>query len=90
MTPLQELDDAIHRFLQRTGQADKAITGWVVGCSTSRLEPRDDDTLPLITGARYALGPQTSLTNATGIIEFLSVVMERETWRMVNNDEDDI
>jgi hypothetical protein len=90
-TPLERLDEAIHAYLDETGQAHKAINGWVVGISTSRVEASDTgDVLPLVSGAQYALGPQTSTTDAAGLAQFLSVVMERAHWHMLNaGDEDD-
>lgn len=85
-TPLERLDDAIHAFIAETGGEGKAITGWVLGCSTSRIEVSEDDSLPLVTGATYSFGPQTSTTDAGGIVQFLSVVIERAHWGMLADD----
>lgn len=79
-TPLEKLDDAIHEFLAETDDGGKAITGWVVGMSTSRIQVEDDEYLPRVTGQSYALGPQTSMTDAAGIVQFTGVVLEREFW----------
>jgi hypothetical protein len=88
-TPLERLDDAVHAFLEETGQGHKAVTGWVLGISTSRVEASDDgETIPLVTGAQYALGPQTSTTDAGGLVQFLGVVLERAHWRMLNEDDE--
>ncbi|ALJ22062.1 hypothetical protein [Microbacterium sp. No. 7] len=89
--PLQALDDAIHDYLRATSDVKDGtwITGWVLGISTSRIDSTDDTMRPRVTGAQYALGPQTSTTDATGLAAFLNVVMERATWAMLNNDEDD-
>lgn len=89
-TPLQKLDDAIHEFFESTGvTADgKWITGWVIAASTARTDITDD-ALPLVTGAQYAFGPQTSTTDAAGLSRFLDVVLERAVWSMLNDTDDD-
>lgn len=86
-TPLQKLDDAIHVFLEETGGLDqgKWVTGWVLGVSTARVEP-GEDLVPLVTGAQYAIGPQTSTTDAAGIVRFLDIVLERATWSMLSDE----
>lgn len=90
LTPLQKLDDAIHDFLKETGSLDngKWVTGWTLGISTARVDP-DGENVPLVTGAQYALGPQTSTTDAAGIVRFLDVVLERATWAMLNDGDGD-
>lgn len=88
-TPLEKLDDAIHEFFAATQTVEgKVITGWTLGCSTSRLNPdAADDEDTRATGATYALGPQTSVTDAAGIVRFLDVVIERATWSMLNDGD---
>ena len=90
-SPLQTLDDAIHTFFKDTGVLEDGawITGWVIGASTARVDAEPGENLPLVTGAQYALGPQTSTTNAADIIRFLDVVLERATWDMLNGDDDE-
>jgi hypothetical protein len=87
-TPLQRLDDAVHEFFRETGVTDdgKWITGWVIAASTARTDHSIDD-IPLVTGAQYALGPQTSTTDAAGLARFLDVVIERATWNMLSDDD---
>lgn len=86
-TPLSELDDAIHRFVEATGRAGVAVSGWALSFSTSRIEP-DDQFLPLVTGAGYALGPQTSTTDAAGLARFLSIVVEKHLLDSVEYDDE--
>ena len=75
-TPLQDLDEAIHRFIAETGGEGKAITGWVLGVATTRIEYSTDDVLPLQSGEAYAIGPQTPVVTAAGLARFLSVTIE--------------
>ncbi|TLF33244.1 hypothetical protein [Microbacterium sp. 5K110] len=89
-TPLERLDDAIHTYLTETVEMPTthpliALCAW-----PSRVETAEtDDVLPLVTGAQYALGPQTSTTDASGIVQFLSVVLERAHWHMLNDGDAD-
>lgn len=88
-TPLEKLDDAIHTFLAETSRSDdgRFLTGWIIGMSTARISTDDEQSLPLVTGAQYSIGPQTSTTDAAGIVRFLEVVMERAHWQMINAGE---
>lgn len=87
-TPLEKLDDAIHTFLTETSTADgRFLTGWIIGMSTARISTDDEQSLPLVTGAQYSMGPQTSITDAAGIVRFLDIVMERAHWQMINAGE---
>lgn len=77
-TPLQRLDDAIHQFLTETGELvdGKWVTGWILSASTARVEDGGEH-LPLVSGAQYALGPQTSITDAAGLARFITQVVDR-------------
>jgi hypothetical protein len=88
-TPLERLDSAIHEFLRETEQLDdgRFVTGWVIGTSTARLQADDDDALPLVTGATYALGPQTSTVQLAGLAQFLAIVAEKATWQQLSDDD---
>ncbi len=86
-TPLQDLDDAIHAFLATTGREGQALHGWVLGISTSRIEYENDDTIPLISGQRYALGPQTHVTDALGLARYLQATIESQM--IYANEADD-
>jgi len=89
-TPLEKLDDAIHTFVAETGTNDgRFLTGWIIGMSTARVSADDEQSVPLVTGAQYSIGPQTSTTDAAGIVRFLEVVMERAHWRMIDAGETD-
>lgn len=87
-TPLEKLDDAIHEYVESLSDKDKTITGWVLGIATSRLDPSyDGSALPTLTGAQYSIGPQTSVTHAGGLVQFLSVAIEKATWQMLNDGD---
>jgi hypothetical protein len=91
-TPLEELGAAINKFFRDTEgiEPHAFLTGWVIAASTARVQADDDTALPMVTGAQYALGPETSLTNAAGLTRFLDVVLERATWNMLREaDETD-
>ncbi len=73
-TPLEELDDAVHRFFERTRTEDnQSVRGWVIGLAHQRLQTEHADYLPLVTGELYAIGPQTSVTEGAGIVRYLTV-----------------
>lgn len=87
-TPLEKLDDALHAYFEETGTEDgRFLTGWIIGMSTARITADDEQSIPLVTGAQYSIGPQTSTTDAAGIVRFLEVVMERAHWQMLNAGE---
>lgn len=90
-TPLERLGEAIESFLKETEQlADgRFMTGWVMAASTAHLQTEDSGALPMVSGATYALGPETSTIQAAGLTKFLDVVLERTTWSMLTPDEDD-
>lgn len=90
-TPLETLDLAIEQFLRDTDQLNDGtfVTGWTVGISTSRIQADDEASLPMVTGTRYAFGPQTSMVQFAGIAKYLEVVSERAMWRAESNDDDD-
>lgn len=90
-TPLEKLDDAIQQFLQETDQlADGTfVTGWAIGVSTARLQADDEQSLPMVTGAAYSLGPQTSIVQLAGLAKYLEVVAEKATWEQLTNSDDD-
>ena len=89
-TPLERLGAAIETFLRETDgiEASGFITGWVLAASTARVQTDDDEALPLVTGSQYALGPETSITNAAGLTKFLDIVLERATWQSLNDPDD--
>lgn len=90
-TPLEKLDSAIDEFLRETEQLQEGafVTGWVLSASKARIQSDDDSALPIVTGATYALGPQTSTALAAGLVKFLDVVIEKATWRMLTEDDDE-
>lgn len=85
-TPLQDLDDAIHAFLDATADDGQVVTGWALGISTSRIEYEDEEILPLISGERYALGPQTSATDALGLARYVQVTIEHHMLKANESD----
>lgn len=91
ITPLQKLDEAIHEFMEATEQLGPGgfVTGWIIGVSKARVQAEDTDSLPLVTGATYVIGPQTSVVQASGLTRYLDIVLERATWSSLNADEDD-
>jgi hypothetical protein len=90
LTPLEKLADAVHEFFSAVGMADGAfVTGWAVIASTARIQADDATALPLVGGARYALGPETSVVQAAGLARFLDVVCERATYQQLAKAEAD-
>jgi hypothetical protein len=89
-TPLERIDSAIEQFLRETDQLQDGafVTGWVLSASKARIQSDDESSLPLVTGATYALGPQTSTALAAGLVKFLDVI-EKATWRMLSEDDED-
>ncbi len=92
-TPLERLGAAISAFFEETGSfpPSAVMSGWVVVATHSRVQTEDPNALPLVSGAQYAIGPETSTVEAAGMARFLDVVVERATWGMLNgsSDEDD-
>lgn len=90
-TPLERLGDAINDFLRETESIgpNGFVTGWVLAASTARVQSDDSEMLPLVTGSQYALGPETSVTNAAGLTKFLEIVLERAQWQMLNEPDED-
>lgn len=90
-TPLERLGAAIEAFFaEGESMPDGAfITGWVVAASHARVQSDNPDALPMVDGAQYALGPETSAVQAAGLARFLDVVVERATWTMLNGSPDD-
>lgn len=86
-TPLDKLADAIHEFFKTTDMPEGSfITGWALVASTARIQPDDHDALPLVDGARYAIGPETSVVQAAGLARFLDVVCERQFYHITDNE----
>ena len=90
-TPLQKLDNAIQEFFQETDQLSEGrfVTGWALGASTARIQSDTDDFLPLVTGATYSLGPQTSIVQFAGLAKYLDVVAEKATWEQLSGSDDE-
>lgn len=87
-TPLEKLADAVREFFDSDPDMAEGtfVTGWAVVVSTARIQSENPDALPLVDGARYALGPETSAVQAAGLAAFLNVVVERATWRMLSEE----
>lgn len=90
-SPLERLGTAIEEFLRTTDSLEDHafVTGWVIAASTARVQVEDDRALPMVTGAQYAIGPETSITQAGGLADFLAVVTERAMWSMLRESEED-
>lgn len=89
LTPLQKLDDAIHEFAKATGLKEQAwISGWVITYSTVQIEPAEDS-LPMVSGANYAIGPQTTMTDAAGLAKFISLAIEKAAWDLLTHNEEE-
>lgn len=82
-TPLERLADAVHEFFE-ADQDGTFVTSWAVVVSTARIQTENADALPMVDGAQYALGPETSAVQAAGLATFLNVVIERATWQMLS------
>lgn len=84
-TPLERLADAVREFFDTDPSMPEGtfVTGWAVIVSTARIQSENPDALPMVDGARYALGPETSAVQAAGLAAFLNVVVERATWQML-------
>jgi hypothetical protein len=89
-TPLERLDNAVEEFIRETGKTGSFVTGWALGVSTARVQAEDDTMLPMVTGAVYTLGPQTSIIQFAGLAKYLDVVADKATWQQLSEaDEDD-
>jgi hypothetical protein len=90
-TPLEVLDAAVETFLRDTDQLNHGafVTGWALGVATARVQAEDDEVLPMVTGARYTLGPQTSLVQFGGLAKYLEVVSEKAIWNHLSETDAD-
>lgn len=88
-TPLERLGEAIRVFLEETESIPPTavMSGWVVVATHSRVQSEDPDALPLVSGTQYAIGPETSVTDAWGMARFLDLVIQRSTWQMLGDSE---
>lgn len=91
LTPLEVLDAAVEAFLHSTDQLDQGafVTGWAIGISTARVQADDHTALPMVTGARYTLGPQTSVIQLAGLAKYLEIIAEKATWEQLSDDDND-
>ncbi len=89
LTPLQKLDDAVHKFLRETEQLEDSafITGWALSVDRARIQADASASLPLVHGMTYAFGPQTSVVQLAGLSSYLSVVAERAMYASLNDDD---
>lgn len=90
-TPLQVLDDAVETFLRATDQLGEGgfVTGWAIGVSKARIQADDDASLPMVSGATYVFGPQTSIIQLAGLAKYLEVIAEKVTWQQLSDSNDD-
>jgi hypothetical protein len=90
LNALQKLDEAINEFLSETDQLDDGtfVTGWAIGVATARLQADDDTALPMVTGATYTLGPQTSIIQLAGLAKYLEIIAEKATWQQLSDPLD--
>ena len=91
MTPLERLDAAVETFLHETDRLKQGgfVTGWALGVSTARVQADDDTALPMVSGATYTLGPQTSIVQFAGLAKYLEVVAEKVAWHQLSDSDDD-
>lgn len=88
-TPLQKIDDAVNEYLAETSDHSPIVTGWTLGIATARIQPDNDDMLPMVTGMTYTLGPQTSIIQMAGLGRYLSIVAENEMLSNTHENDDE-
>lgn len=74
LTPIEQLDAAVHRWAMHMAQQPGVTTAWVVGWQFAAIDDAGDTSY----AAEYAIGPSTTIAEGVGIARIASLKMERD------------
>lgn len=72
--PVERLDAAVREFVESI-ETNEHLAGWVLGYSTTQIS-NEDGVSPIGSGFNYAVGPNTLITDALGIVVSTSAVVQ--------------
>lgn len=81
---VEELDEAVGKFVRETLEREGPVTGWVL--CLSHMHYADDEP---IYGWDYSCGPQTDLVRAIGLLEVVRTDIDGTVSRAAAPDDDD-